>query len=168
MPRSWRTAASLAAQSPAETATAAIGGKHRHDQILGPIRAGAQDIRRWRTRHERSARPRLARWSQLRHRIPHRWRSRYRRTLAVPAGDYTLFVNVKDPNNWTLIVSKATGEWGLAYNAAQDLGQVKMTMSKPPALVEVLKYTITSTGGKKGKIELAWENHVASVPVAVK
>ncbi|HEY3743623.1 MAG TPA: DUF2911 domain-containing protein [Bryobacteraceae bacterium] len=88
--------------------------------------------------------------------------------LSVPAGDYTLFVNVKDPNQWELIVSKQTGEWGLAYNAANDLGHTKMNMSKPPALVEVLKYTITPTSGKKGKIELAWENHLASVPVTVK
>ena len=40
-----------------------------------------------------------------------------------------------------LIVSKATGEWGLAYDATKDLGRTQMTMSKPPALVEDLKYT---------------------------
>jgi hypothetical protein len=33
-------------------------------------------------------------------------------------------------------------------------------MSKPPAMVEDLKYTIGD-----GKITLAWENHVASVSV---
>ena len=42
-----------------------------------------------------------------------------------------------------------------------------MTMSKPPAMVEELKYTITETGGKCGHITLAWENHVASVPFTV-
>jgi hypothetical protein len=88
--------------------------------------------------------------------------------LAVPAGDYTLFVNVKDPDNWDLIVNKQTGQWGLAYNAANDLGHVKMTMSKPPALIEQLKYTLTATGGNKGKLQLEWENHIASVPVVVK
>src|ERR1700753_2328303 len=30
--------------------------------------------------------------------------------LAVPAGTYTLFVDISDPDNWTLIVSKKTGE----------------------------------------------------------
>lgn len=87
--------------------------------------------------------------------------------LAVPAGDYTLFVNVKDPDNWELIVSKETGQWGLSYKAAKDFGHVKMTMAKPPALVETLKYTITGEG-KKGKLQLEWENHIASVPVSVK
>src|SRR5580658_6837420 len=34
--------------------------------------------------------------------------------LHVPAGDYTLFVNVADPDHWEFIVSKDTKEWGLA------------------------------------------------------
>jgi hypothetical protein len=90
------------------------------------------------------------------------------KTLKVPAGDYTLFVNIQDPNNWQLIVSKATKEWGLRYDPAQDLGRVNMTMSKPEAMVETLKYTLTDEGGNKGKLELAWEDHVASVSFTVK
>src|SRR5277367_2716905 len=35
--------------------------------------------------------------------------------LKVPKGDYTLFVDVKDPDKWMLIISKKTGEWGLSY-----------------------------------------------------
>ncbi len=88
--------------------------------------------------------------------------------LSVPKGDYTLFVNVKDPNNWELIVNKQTGQWGLTYNQGQDLGRVKMTMSKPSSPVETLKYTLSSTGGNRGKLQLEWENHVASVPITVK
>src|SRR5438309_11943722 len=88
--------------------------------------------------------------------------------LAVPKGDYTLYVDLTDPENWKLIFSKQTGQWGLTYNADQDLGRVKMTMSKPPALVEQLKYKLTDVGGNKGKIELSWENHVASVNLTVK
>jgi hypothetical protein len=88
--------------------------------------------------------------------------------LSVPKGDYTLYVWVKDPNAWELIVNKQTGQWGLEYNARTDLGRVKMTMSKPPAKIETLKYTFTNLGGNKAKLELAWENHVASVPVTVK
>jgi hypothetical protein len=88
--------------------------------------------------------------------------------LTVPKGDYTLFVNVKDPDKWELIVNKQTGQWGLTYQPGQDLGRVKMTMSKPAATVENLKYTLTSEGGNKGKLQLAWESHVASVPLTVK
>jgi hypothetical protein len=89
--------------------------------------------------------------------------------LAVPKGTYTLFVDISDPDNWVLIVNKKTGEWGLAYDGTQDLGRVKMQMSKPPAMVEELKYTIqTRGGGSGGTITLACENHVASVPITVR
>jgi hypothetical protein len=80
--------------------------------------------------------------------------------ISVPKGTYTLFVDISDPDNWSLIVSKKTGEWGLAYDPSQDLGRTRMTMSRPPAMVEDLVYTI-----EDGKITLAWEDHVASVPV---
>lgn len=88
--------------------------------------------------------------------------------LAVPKGDYTLFVNVKDPDAWVLILSKQTGQWGLEYSAAQDLGRVKMEMSKPPAPVETLKYSIVDKGGNKGVLRLEWADHIASVPITVK
>jgi hypothetical protein len=87
--------------------------------------------------------------------------------LNVPKGDYTLFVYL-DPNQWQLVVSKATGEWGLDYDQGQDLGRVKMEMSKPAKPVETYKMTLTSVGGNKGKLRLEWENTVAEVPVAVK
>lgn len=88
--------------------------------------------------------------------------------LSVPKGDYTVYVWVADPDNWQLILSKQTGQWGLEYNQKMDLGRVKMTMSKPSAPVEVYKMTLSGTGAKSGKLELAWENHVASVPITVK
>jgi hypothetical protein len=87
--------------------------------------------------------------------------------LNVPAGTYTLFVDISDPAQWTLVVSKETGEWGLAYNKDKDLGRVKMTMSKPPSTVEDLVYTITGRGGDRGMLTLAWENETASVPIHV-
>src|SRR3984885_3927964 len=88
--------------------------------------------------------------------------------LRVPKGDYTLYVWVADPENWQLIINKETGQWGLSYNAKMDLGRVKMTMSKPPATIETYKMMLSSTGPKAGKLELAWEKHIASVPIAVK
>ncbi|MGP8260457.1 MAG: DUF2911 domain-containing protein [Acidobacteriaceae bacterium] len=87
--------------------------------------------------------------------------------LNVPAGNYTLFVDIANPNQWLLIVSKDTGEWGLAYNEKNDLGRTPMTMSKPPAMVEDLKYTLTSDGGNKGTLTLEWENKRASVNFVV-
>jgi hypothetical protein len=87
--------------------------------------------------------------------------------LTVPKGDYTLYVDIRNPDAWQLIVNKQTGQWGLTYSADQDLGRTPMTMSRPPAPVEQLKYTITTQGGNKGVLQLAWENHIATVPVTV-
>ncbi len=87
--------------------------------------------------------------------------------LAVPKGDYTLYVDVSDPDNWVLAVNTQTGQWGTVYDKTKDLGRVKMTMSKPMAMVENLKYTLTNLGGTTGKLTLEWENHSASVLLAV-
>lgn len=87
--------------------------------------------------------------------------------LAVPKGDYTLYVDISDAGNWVLIVNKQTGQWGMSYDKSQDLGRVKMTMEKPPALVENLKYMIKDLGGNKGELSLAWENLCGSVSITV-
>ena len=88
--------------------------------------------------------------------------------LSVPKGTYTLYVWVKDPEAWQLIVSRETGQWGLSYNASRDLGRVKMTMAKPPALVETLSYALADKGSGQAELRLAWEHHVATVPIALK
>lgn len=88
--------------------------------------------------------------------------------LQVPKGTYTLYVLVQDPANWQLIVNKQTGQWGLSYAASQDLGRIKMTMAKPPAVVERLNYALTDQGANKVELKLAWEQHVATVPITVK
>jgi hypothetical protein len=88
--------------------------------------------------------------------------------LNVPKGDYSFYVLLKDPDAWQLIINKQVGQWGLEYDPAQDLGRVKMTMTKPPALIEQLKYVISSDGPKSGKIQLEWENHIATVHVVAK
>jgi len=80
--------------------------------------------------------------------------------LNVPAGTYTLFVDISNPDQWKLIINKKVGEWGLAYDPSQDLGKTAMTMSKPPSMVEDLTWSVSD-----GKITLAWEDHSASVPV---
>jgi hypothetical protein len=87
--------------------------------------------------------------------------------LAIPKGAYTLYTQI-DAEPWQFIVNKQTGQWGLTYNKDQDLGRVPMDMSKPPAPVETMKITLTATGANSGKLEIAWENKVASVPFTVK
>ncbi len=87
--------------------------------------------------------------------------------LKVPAGSYTLFVALNGPDDWSLIVSKKTGEWGLAYDKSADLGRVKMNVTKPPSTIETFKISLDSMGGNKGKLTMAWDKDVATVPFTV-
>ncbi len=87
--------------------------------------------------------------------------------LNVPKGEYTLYVWL-DQNQWQLIVNKQTGQWGTVYSQEQDLGRVPMNMSKPSAPVETFAITLTSAGGNKGELKMAWEDTVATVPFTVK
>src|SRR5262244_843528 len=82
----------------------------------------------------------------------------------VPAGTYSLYVSVKDPDNWKLIVNRQTGQSGHIYNVRMDLCRVDLKMDRPKTPVDKLRYTITTTGNT-GTIQLEWENHVASVPI---
>jgi hypothetical protein len=54
----------------------------------------------------------------------------------VPAGNYTIFV-LPNPDAWTLIISKKTGEWGIPYPGEQyELGRYPMKVSTLPSSVE--------------------------------
>jgi len=87
--------------------------------------------------------------------------------LKVPKGDYTIYALVGDPDHWQLIINKQTHQWGLTYNQNMDLGRVKMDMSKPASKIETYKMTLSSTGPNTGKLQLEWDNYVASVPIKV-
>ena len=67
-----------------------------------------------------------------------------------------------------MIVNERTGHWGDSYNPSQDVGRVKMTMSKPPMLVEKLQYILADKGSGKAELRLEWERHVAAVAIAMK
>ncbi|MEO8172017.1 MAG: DUF2911 domain-containing protein [Sediminibacterium sp.] len=88
--------------------------------------------------------------------------------LRIPKGDYTLFVNLANTEHWELIINKQTGQGGLTYDPAQDLGRVKMKMSKPGSPVEKLFYTLTIPDPKQVKMVLAWENHAGEVSFSVR
>lgn len=77
--------------------------------------------------------------------------------LYVPAGTYTIYVLVKDPENWQLIVNRQTRQSGHIYNARLDLGRVIMNMDKPQAPVEKLRWSIM-TMGNTGTIRIEWKN----------
>lgn len=88
--------------------------------------------------------------------------------LKVPAGSYTLFIDISDPNNWVLIINKQTGQWGREYHKEQDLGRVPMRTGKSKEMTEELTYKLDDEGKNEGKLVLLWENVKASVSFIVK
>jgi len=88
--------------------------------------------------------------------------------LNVPKGDYTVFVLVNPTMPWQLILNKEIKQWGLDYKPAMDLGRVPMTVTKPAAPIEKFKITLSGAGGNQGKLQMEWENVIASVPFTVK
>jgi hypothetical protein len=81
-------------------------------------------------------------------------------TLHIPKGTYTIY-SIPGEKEWTLIVNKQTGQWGTSYDAAQDLGRVKMTVAPVKDTVETFVIGIDKA------LTLTWENTRASVPIAV-
>jgi DUF2911 family protein len=83
---------------------------------------------------------------------------------AVPAGSYTIFT-VPKSNEWWLVISKKTGEWGTDYpGEKEDLVRVPMSVSKTAAPVE--NFTIAfDPAGNKCTLRMEWENTRASVEI---
>ena len=97
----------------------------------------------------------------------------------VPPGSYNLYVELKSPTEWTLIVSswgaKTSGGdktpdtlWG-AYNYTpdKDVVRVPMTVSKSPASIDQLTWLFADMTTDGGKILLAWDTVNAMVPFTV-
>ncbi|MEQ1886932.1 MAG: DUF2911 domain-containing protein [Bryobacteraceae bacterium] len=86
--------------------------------------------------------------------------------LKVPKGNYTIFT-IPAANEWTLIISKELGQWGLDYHEKLDFGRAKMTVKALPAAVENFTIAVKSTGGNNGVLTMTWEKTEASVPITV-
>lgn len=85
----------------------------------------------------------------------------------VPAGSYTIFT-IPDKDKWTLIISKATGEWGTDYPGPdKDLARIDMKVSTLPSPVE--NFTISfDKAGTGATLIMDWETTRASVGIALK
>lgn len=85
----------------------------------------------------------------------------------VPAGNYTIFT-VPNPDKWTLIINKKTGEWGIPYKYESDeLARIDMKVSTLSSSVEdfTISYDKTSTGCT---MRLDWATTRASVDISAK
>jgi hypothetical protein len=80
----------------------------------------------------------------------------------VPAGKYTLWT-LPTPTGWKLIVNRQTGQWGTAYDPAQDLVRVDAKVETLAAPVE--QFTIAF---EAGLMTFTWDKTRVTVPVAKK
>lgn len=97
----------------------------------------------------------------------------------VPPGEYSLFVELKNDKEWTLIVSShaaqdkfdadnKTALWG-AYNYTpdKDVARAPMTVESIPFTLDQLTWGFSDVTSQGGTIRLWWETWGGSVPFKV-
>jgi hypothetical protein len=92
----------------------------------------------------------------------------------VPAGEYSLFIDVKSPTDWTLIVSSwpaqlkpdykdRTSLWGAyGYTPEKDVARVAMKVENLPFSVEQLTWSFLDMTTDGGRVALSWAKTMAS------
>jgi hypothetical protein len=97
----------------------------------------------------------------------------------IAPGEYSMFVELKNDKEWTLILSNWAAQqkydpnnktelWG-AYNytADKDVVRVPMKVESIPFSVDQLTWGFSDVGEQGGTIRLWWEKTMASVPFKV-
>ena len=98
---------------------------------------------------------------------------------SVPAGEYSLFIELKSPSDWTLIVSswgaKKSGNdpqkdalWGsYNYTPDKDVARVPMKVDKLPVAIDQLTWNFADVTPAGGKLVLMWDTVLATAPFKV-
>jgi hypothetical protein len=87
--------------------------------------------------------------------------------LHVPPGSVTLWTQAAESGAWKFIISKETGQWGTAYNPANDLGRIDMIVEKLATPVEQFTIAIEPGQGNAGRIVMTWDTVKMIVPFSV-
>lgn len=83
----------------------------------------------------------------------------------VPAGNYTLFT-IPAQKQWTLIISKKTGEWGTDYpGPGQDLARIPMRVEELSRPVEQFTISFEKASPEACTLRLDWETTRAEVSI---
>lgn len=94
----------------------------------------------------------------------------------VPAGEYSLFVNLDKPTEWTLIVSNWTAQakfnpqdktalWGAyGYTPDKDVARIPMKVDPLPFAVDQLTWTFLDMTNDGGRVALMWGKSLGSAP----
>jgi hypothetical protein len=97
----------------------------------------------------------------------------------VPAGEYCLFIDIKDAQTWTLIVSSQTTPappevaerqalWNaFVYQPEKDVVRVPMKVEALPYAVDELTYVFTDGTRTSATLRFMWDTVMASVPFTI-
>jgi hypothetical protein len=92
----------------------------------------------------------------------------------VPAGEYSLFINLDKPTEWTLIVSNwaaqakfnpqdKTALWGAyGYTPDKDVARIPMKVDALPFAVDQLTWTFLDMTNDGGRVALMWGKSIGS------
>jgi hypothetical protein len=76
--------------------------------------------------------------------------------LLVPAGTHTIY-SLPSADTWQLIINNQTGQWGLTYDQAQDLGRIPMSAKPMTTPQEVMSITFENTTANSTELHVRWE-----------
>jgi Protein of unknown function (DUF2911) len=94
----------------------------------------------------------------------------------VPAGEYTLFVDLNGPTQWTLIISSWPAQlkfdpkdkaalWGAyGYTPDKDVARIPMKVETLPFGVDQLTWAFLDMTNDGGRVALMWGKTMASAP----
>jgi hypothetical protein len=94
----------------------------------------------------------------------------------VPPGEYSLFIELKQPSEWTFIVSSwpAQTKYDLNnkealygafnYTPDKDVARAAMKVETLPFTVEQLEWKFLDVTDKGGRMSVVWDRSMASVP----
>lgn len=97
----------------------------------------------------------------------------------VPAGTYTMFIDLKSPTDWTLVLSswpaqeqydpanKAALWGGFGYTSDKDVARVAMKVDKLPLAVDQLAWNFADVTSSGGKLVIMWDTNIATAPFTV-
>lgn len=92
----------------------------------------------------------------------------------VPAGEYSLFIDLNGPTQWTLIISRWAAQlkfdpndknalWGAyGYTPDKDVARIPMRVENLPFAVEQLTWSFLDMTNNSGRIALMWGKTLAS------
>jgi hypothetical protein len=93
----------------------------------------------------------------------------------VPVGEYSIFIDVKGPSDWTFIVSNWAAQstydpnnkaalWGsFGYTPDKDVVRAPMTVTTLPFSVDELAWEFVDVAAGGGKLAIMWDKTMASV-----